>query len=248
MIVADRRNPTAGAFERELSTRMPEGLPADVIVVIGGDGFMLSTVAEHGFNKTYLGLNAGRVGFLMNDLKGWKPLVAQLRKREWSARLFPTLAATLHLEDGSVRVDTAINDIYLERSTGQTAHLTVSIDGQEVVDRLVADGIIVSTALGSTAYTYSAGGAACHPTLRTMSVTPICPHSPRLAPLVLPPDSTVHIDVLNRDRRPVRAVADGRAHDQVTAVEVSLGTEQLRIAHLPGHDFTTQMVTKILLP
>jgi NAD+ kinase len=245
MIVHDPRNPGAEAIHRELTARLPDGVD-DVLLVIGGDGFMLRTVSRYGFDHTYLGLNAGRIGFLLNDVDDWDRVAVALVERNWTAHTFPTLQAEVTTRSGEKVVDQAVNDVYLERGTGQTAHLELLIDGHEVVDRLVADGIVFSTALGSTAYTFSAGGPACHPAVRAMLVTPICPHTPRLHPFALPNGSRVSVSVLSPERRPVRAVVDGREIEDAASVEVSYGTAELSLAFLPGDDFTSRMVRKIL--
>lgn len=248
MILADPRNPTAARFRDELTERLPAFGGDDVVVVIGGDGFMLHTAAAHGFDRTYIGLNAGRIGFLMNDVGDWDEVAHLLTTRDWTAYDFPVLRGTLRLEDGTERVVNAINDVALERSTGQTAHLTLSIDGTEVVSPLVADGIIFSTALGSTAYTFSAGGPACHPTLPMMAVTAVAAHHPRLSPFLLPESATAEVHVEDAHRRPVRAVADGITIDGVLGMHLEIGPKRVRLAWLDGHDFTKRMITKILRP
>ena len=245
MIVADPRNPTAQRFHEALHEVLPEGV-SDLCVVIGGDGFMLHTIAEHGLDQTYLGLNAGRVGFLLNDVADWGRVADWLRARAWTTTAFPLLRATITDAHGVVHTTTALNDVVIERITGQTAHLRMLIDGVSVVETLVCDGVIFATALGSTAYTFSAGGPACHPTLRTMVVTAICPHKPRLSPFLLPKSVTARLEVLGSEKRPVRAVCDGQMVDDVQTVEVALGPSVAQIAWLPGHDFTATMVAKIL--
>lgn len=254
MILADPYNPTAQAHRDRLVEALPGGTLPDphdegLTVVIGGDGFMLQSATTHGFDRTYLGLNAGRIGFLLNDIRDWDRAVARIVAGAWSVHRFPLLEATLAMADGTTRIETAINDVALERSTGQTAHLALGIDDRPIVDRLVADGLILATALGSTAYTFSAGGPACHPTLRMMVVTPICAHHPKLSPFVLPESATAQVEVLASHRRPVRAVIDGRTLDDVVGATVTRSPEHdVRLAYLEGHDPTERMVTKILHP
>lgn len=249
MIVTDARNPTARMLFDQLLERMPDGVEGDdLVVVIGGDGFLLKTVGEHGLGTTYLGLNAGHLGFLLNDVHDWDGIVDQLASRTFITHDFPLLSARITTVAGEERSDRAINDVYLERMTSQTTRLSVTIDGVQVVDPLVADGIIFSTALGSTAYTFSAGGPACHPTLTSMIVTPTCPHSPRLHPFALPPTARARVDVGAPERRPVRAVTDGRSVEHVRTVEVGLGAQHVRLAYLRDHDFTARMIRKILHP
>jgi NAD+ kinase len=249
MILADPRNPTALAFQDELLAAMPEGWDdPEVVLVLGGDGFLLHSVADHGFHRTYLGLNAGRVGFLLNDVSCWDVTVDQLRRRAFTPYAFPILEARATDGAGQVHTLRALNDVVLDRATGQTAHLRLLIDEREVVDPLVADGLIFSTALGSTAYTVSAGGPACHPELQVLAVTAICPHKPRLMPFLLPLGAHARVEVRAAHRRPVRLSADGNQIDDVRGLEVTTAAERVRIAWLEGHDHTQRMVTKILRP
>jgi NAD+ kinase len=147
---------------------------------------------------------------------------------------------------GAVHAALALNDVYVERERGQTCHLRVTVDGVEVVERMVCDGLIVATALGSTAYTFSAGGPAAHPLLRALHLTAICPHSPRLPPLVLPETSVVEVEVIDAERRPARVVVDGAQTGDIRRVRVRGGADAVRIAFLEGHDFIGTMVGKVL--
>lgn len=248
MIIHDPRNPIAVAHALKLAERADDVVHEGITIVIGGDGFLLHTVAELGFDGVYLGLNAGRVGFLLNDMDDTDRVIDQLQRRAWRAWTFPVLEATCQTIDGRTMRVHAVNDIYLERASGQTAHLGLTVDGAEVVETMVCDGIIVSTALGSTAYNFSAGGPACHPTLQVLAVTPICPHLPRLSPFALPGDGHVEVTVQETDRRPVRAVADGRHIAQVEQVSIRVGDVNMALAYFDGHDFTARMVKKILHP
>lgn len=249
MIVTDARNPAACRLFDQLLERVPDGIPGDdLVVVIGGDGFLLRTVAENGHGPIYFGLNAGHLGFLLNDVAAWEPIVEQLLERTFQTGRFPLLQGSMTLADGSTVIDHAINDIYLERATSQTTRLELTIDDGMVVDELVADGIVFSTALGSTAYTFSAGGPACHPAMRTLVVTPICPHAPRLHPFALPATARARVDVHVHERRPVRAVADGRSVEDVVRAEVFYNGTEVKLGYLADHDFTSRMVRKILHP
>src|SRR5690606_19759148 len=121
----------------------------------------LHTVAQFGLDPTYLGLNAGHLGFLLNEVDGLdaEALVGEIRERRWTEQAFPLLEAEIHTRAGQVIVELAINDVYLERMTGQTARLGLWVDDHPTVESLVADGMIFATALGSTAYSFSAGGS-----------------------------------------------------------------------------------------
>jgi NAD+ kinase len=247
MIVHDTRNPRAREMREALDRRLPDGFSdPDIVVVLGGDGFLLQTVGAHGWGRTYLGLNAGHLGFLLNDVDDWDAIARRLAERDFTVRRFPLLEAEIEREDGSVVTDRALNDVYLERMTGQTARLRLSIDGHCAVEKLVADGVIFSTALGSTAYAYSAGGLVCHPTLRVITVTPICPHLPKLPPIALPESACAVVEVLHGEHRPVRAVADGREVNAVRRVTVRTSATEASLAYFPENDFTATLIRKLL--
>jgi len=248
MIRVNTNNPVAKVLRDRLKERVDfNALPDDVCVVLGGDGFMLESIREVGASHVFLGINAGRVGFLLNDPEDFEATVEALENQAWTVHTFPRLNMRAVSSDGGAVMDAlAVNDVYLERMSGQTAHLQIEIDGVRVVDRLVCDGIIASTALGSTAYHFSASGHACHPGVRAIHLTPICPHSPRLTPLTLPADAHIAIDVMGTDKRPVRAVADGVGHPNVRRIEIQRADVDVRLAFLDGHNFTATLVDKIL--
>lgn len=253
MLLADPRNPRALAVRDALLQRLdPTTLPADLRVPIGGDGWMLRCIHDGcaiagGSGLTWLGLNAGHVGFLLNDLTGAdaldraSALIAAGRYRRYG---FPRLRMRAWGE--AERSSEAINDVYVERSSGNTVQLRLVIDGVQVVERLACDGLIVATALGSTAYSFSAGGRPTHPALRTVQVTPICPHTPRLAAFSLPEGCTIEVEVLDAELRPARAVADGVDHGGLTRMVVEPARSDVQLAFLDGHDFTATLVSKIL--
>lgn len=221
--------------------------------MLGGDGTMLRAIRELGAAHTFLGLNFGRVGFLMNDVESPAAVRQLLAAGRYQVHDLPRLALTAAVDappdaGGEREVHAlALNDVFAERMTAQSCHLRVSIDGATVVDPLVCDGLIVATALGSTAYSASAGGPACHALLQTLHVTPICPFAPRLIPMALPLTSVVEIAPLDRESRPVRAVADGIGHPHVRRMRIANSGQDVRLAFLEGHDFAATLFRKVLL-
>ena len=219
---------------------------------VGGDGWMLASIHDLGPDWIYLGVNAGRLGFLLNDADVSKPeeltaLVRCLEEGTYGALSFPLIEMVAERAVGGPAIRaTAINDCYVERITGNMALVRLRVDGKIVIDQLACDGIIVATALGSTAYSFSAGGVPSHPMAAALHVTPICAHAPRLSPFVLPLQSEVEVEVLRSDHRPVRAFSDGIDHGAVTRATVRPTGEHVRLAFLPGHDLTATLVRKIL--
>jgi NAD+ kinase len=255
MLRVDDRNPRARALAERVQRALPEGvelaaLPGDPCVVVGGDGHMLATMRELGTSPTYLGLNAGHLGFLLNDCGSSEAVfaerVAQLAAGAFQTWHFPRLAMHAATPDGRTIQTTAVNDLYLERATGQTARLHVVVDGEEVVRKLVCDGLLVATALGSTAYSFSAGGVPCHPLVRAVHITPISPHAPRLSPLIVPLGTTIALEALDVERRPVRAIADGVDMGSVVNMRVEQAESDVKLAFLEGHQFTRTLVHKVL--
>lgn len=248
MIVHDERNPRAVDLAGSIREMLPE-LEArdDLTAVVGGDGFLLHTVHRFGFERRYLPLNAGTLGFLLNDVKGRLPEVVEaVAEGHLTEHRFELLRARVSCTDGSEVVDHAMNDIYLERDSGQTARMRLTIDDVQLEDTLSADGLIFATALGSTAYNFSAGGTPCEPGLPVMCVTPICPHKPRLSPVVLNYGSRASVEVVAPERRPVRVVIDGRDVLGVQRLEVGPSESTVRMVYLDGHRFKAQLVTKLL--
>ena len=223
-----------------------ESLPQDLCLVIGGDGYMLRVISELGQGYTYLGINSGRLGFMLNRPNDLAETAELLKRGAWRTLSVPRLQMTATTEQGGKVTGLALNDAYLERASGQTAHLRVEVNGVEIVERIVCDGVIVSTALGSTAYSFSAGGPICHPTLRHIQVTAISAHSPRLPPIVLPSSATVEITALETEKRPVRVVTDGIDHPGVTGVSVRDGNSDIKLAFLEGHDTTASLIETML--
>jgi len=248
-LLVDEQNPVAAQAGRGLRVLLADFVPADgLTVVVGGDGFLLRSVAARKFEGEFLGLNAGNLGFLHNDVSSWEAAAAALMAGDYRVLPFPLLEAKVSLADGGERTVWAMNELYLERSTGQAARLSLTIDDIEVVDSLVCDGLIVATALGSTAYSFSAGGAPAHPLLHLLKITPICPHRPRLTPFDLPPTARVRVRVEVGEYRPVRAVVDGDALADVCDVSVGLSDRRVRLGYFFDHDFTGHLLRKIVIP
>jgi len=211
-------SPNAEAMEacESLSKRYGNAAPetADVIVPLGGDGFMLQTLHQHmASGKPIYGMHRGTVGFLMNE---YNP--EHLHRRLAAARrtVIHPLLMRARDADGRVHQFHAFNEVSLFRQTSQAAHLRILVDGKERMAELVADGVLVATPAGSTAYNLSAQGPIVPISASLLALTPISPFRPRRWHGALLADSArVEIVVLTPDRRPVAAVAD---HDEVRGV------------------------------
>ncbi|MFZ5609676.1 MAG: NAD kinase [Pseudomonadota bacterium] len=203
---------TAGdavAARHELAARYGNRAPedADVIVALGGDGFMLQTLHEmEALGKPIFGMNRGTVGFLMNEYSK-DGLIERLAGADALA-LHP-LSMRARRVDGGVIQSRAYNEVSLLRETRQAAKIRISIDGKVRLDELICDGVLLATPAGSTAYNLSAHGPILPLDSKILALTPISAFRPRRwRGALLPQEATVEFGILEADKRPVSAVAD----------------------------------------
>lgn len=192
---------------------------ADVVVALGGDGFMLDTLRERFQDRLPVyGMHRGTVGFLMNDfVEDGLPERINTAVR---AVIHP-LEMTATCVDGSVSTKLAINEVSLLRQTSQTAKLRILVDGRERLADLAADGILVATPAGSTAYNLSAHGPIVPIGGNLLALTPISPFRPRRwRGALLRADAKVAIEVLEAERRPVAASADTQEVRDLASVTI----------------------------
>jgi NAD+ kinase len=195
----------------------PEG--ADIVVALGGDGFMLQTLhAFTGKGKPIYGMNRGTVGFLMNEYHQGD-LLERLAAAE-RAVIHP-LKMAAHTESGTVEAR-AFNEVSLLRETRQAAKIRILVDGKPRTSELICDGVLVSTPAGSTAYNLSAHGPILPIDADLLALTPISAFRPRRwRGALLPHRARVRFEILESSKRPVSAVADDFEVRDVTAVDVA---------------------------
>lgn len=193
---------------------------AQVIVALGGDGFMLETLHRTmALNKPIYGMNRGSVGFLMNEYSE-DELIERVNAAE-RAVIHPLTMVAIDSHRRQHRA-LAINEVSLLRQTRQTAKLRVSIDGKVRMAELVCDGLLVATPAGSTAYNLSAYGPIIPIDARVLALTPISAFRPRRwRGALLSHTARVTIEVLEADKRPVSAVADNFEVRDVIEVHVA---------------------------
>ena len=193
---------------------------ADVIVALGGDGFMLQTLHQTmNTGKSVYGMNRGSVGFLMNDYR-----LENLHERIDAAvsNAFHPLRMTTTNVDGTSTIALAINEVSLFRQSHQAAKLRVEIDGKVRLRELVCDGVMVATPAGSTAYNLSAHGPILPLDAPLLALTPVSAFRPRSwRGALLPNKVTVDIHVMEAEKRPVNAVADYTEAKTVTHVRIA---------------------------
>jgi len=192
---------------------------AEVIVPLGGDGFMLETL--HRFlsrGVPIYGMHRGSVGFLMN---AYRPAGLYERLAAAQPVVLHPLEMTARDEHGGHHLALAFNEVSLLRESRQAAKLRVSVDGVVRIEELMADGILVATPVGSTAYNLSAHGPIIPLGAGVLALTPISAFRPRRwRGALLPHEARVEIQALETDKRPVSAVADFSEARDVETVEI----------------------------
>jgi len=211
---------------------------ADLVIALGGDGFMLQTLhamlARRGNPVPVFGMNLGTVGFLMNE---WRPHGLEDRLSRAKPFKVTPLQVTITGMDGRVHQRPAINEVSLLRETRQTAKLAVSVNDRLVMPELACDGILVATPAGSTAYNLSAQGPILPLGTGLLALTPISPFRPRRwRGAILPDKARIGLKVLNPAKRPVSAVADQFEVRDVASVEVCIDrARELTLMFDPEH-------------
>lgn len=192
---------------------------ADIIVALGGDGFMLRTLHKYlHLNKPVFGMNRGSVGFLMNEFRS-DNLLERLSRAE-SFEIHP-LCMEARDNKGKEYTALAFNEVSLFRETGQAAHIRVSVDGVVRLEEMVCDGLLISTPAGSTAYNMSAYGPILPLGAGVLALTAISAYRPRRwRGAILPQSATVEFEILAEEKRPVGVSADFNEFRDVLKVKV----------------------------
>ena len=194
---------------------------SNVIVVIGGDGFMLEILKKYQrFNKPFYGINKGTFGFLLNkfDLKNIDKKITKAKEVKVSP-----LSMTAITKNNIKRKAIAVNEISLLRQSRQTASLEIMCGKKTLIKKLVSDGVLVSTPAGSTAYNLSVHGPILSLNSKKIAITPISPFRPRRWKGKVASDSTlVKIKNLNIKKRPISVVADNIEVRNIKKVNIKI--------------------------
>ena len=240
----------AQAALAEIAARYPLAEPdtADVIIALGGDGFMLET--QHRFlhrGTPIYGMSRGTVGFLMNEFA-----VDDLPERLEQAH--PTVLHPLGMRAETIRGETrealAINEVSMLRETRQAAKIRISVDSVVRVPELICDGVLVSTPAGSTAYNLSAHGPIIPLGANILALTPISAFRPRRwRGALLLHEAIVRLEVIEHDKRPVSAVADYTEVRDVASVEVAVDhATPIHLLFDPEHSLTERILSEQFTP
>jgi NAD+ kinase len=220
---------------------------AEVVVALGGDGFMLRTL--HSLLPSRLpvyGMKLGNVGFLMNRHR--RDDLHERLSQAVTVELNP-LKMVVETVDGRREEALAINEVSLLRQLNQAAHIRILINGVEKVPSLVCDGVLVSTTAGSTAYNLSAHGPILPLGTEALALTPISPFRPRRwRGAVLPSNAQIRFEVLDHRKRPVSATADATEVRDVLAVDVHEERNVvLRLLFDPDHSLEQRILDEQFL-
>ncbi|MBR0560241.1 NAD kinase [Neokomagataea anthophila] len=217
---------------------------AEVVVCLGGDGFMLETLhTVMGRDVSVYGMNYGTVGFLMNAPH--EDELMECLDRAQPSVLHP-LRMTARTASGEVSEALAFNDVFLFRQTRQTSHIRIEVDGRTRLEELVCDGIIVATPAGSTAYNLSAHGPIVPLSANILPLTPISAFRPRRwRGALLPSTAVVRFTLLDTEKRPTAAVADSTEIRDVVEVTVCEDRSyHARVLFDPDHGLSERIIVE----
>ena len=217
---------------------------AEVVVALGGDGFMLQTLHRtRKYGLPVFGMKQGSVGFLMN-LYQEADLMERLNKAQ-STTLRP-LKMTVITESGGSAESLAVNEVSLLRQTKQAAKIRIWVNEKLRVDELVCDGAMVATPVGSTAYNLSAHGPILPLNSDALALTPISPFRPRRwRGAIIKRESTVRFEVLDHYKRPVSATADStEIRDVVEVIVQEAADERYTVMFDPEHNLEERILNE----
>lgn len=242
--------PAAQAALQELTQRYGTCTreEADVVVALGGDGFLLQTLHDSlPDGPPVYGMNRGSIGFLMNDYNV-NDLPERLNQADQTT-LHP-LKMTARTLDGGITHAIAINEVSLLRETRQAAKICIYIDGKPRMDELICDGVLVATPAGSTAYNLSAHGPILPIRADLLALTPISAFRPRRwRGALLPTHACVEFEILEPDKRPVSAVADHTEVRDVRHVKITVNTDiSLNLLFDTGYGLEERLIREQFLP
>lgn len=227
--------------------QQPDGRPWDMVLVLGGDGTFIGVArACLHLGLPLLGLNLGRVGFLAEGATDWPKRVQALLEGDYRMTRRLCLSYEVRRATGTTCAGVAVNDVVISRGDmARLIRLGVSRAGEHVCS-LRADGLIISTPTGSTAYGNSAGGPLVHPDLQAICLTPVCPFLNTFSPMVLPPEKDIVVTVEDR-RGEVRLTLDGQrayALSEGDVVRVVRSADDLVMAHTGGDSYFAKLASK----
>lgn len=243
--VASQIKPAGDALEKmQQRYGQHDVAEADIVIALGGDGFMLRTLHRMiGNDVPVFGMKIGNIGFLMNRF-GEDDLMARLDAAR-PVNLNP-LKMVVQTESGNTTSALAINEISLLRQTNQAAHIRILVNDAVKVESLICDGVLLSTAAGSTAYNFSVRGPILPLGTDALALTPISPFRPRRwNGAILPNSARVSFEVLDNYKRSVSATADAYEVRDVVRVDAFEDKETiLKLLFDPDHSLEERILNE----
>lgn len=231
---------TAGIIG-ETSNLNKEEIPskADLIIVLGGDGTLLSVARlAHPFDVPILAVNLGSLGFLTEvSLPDMYGTLEQVLKGESVSERRMLLNAGLHRKGSTLQNDFALNDVAINKNSARIVNLEVHVNGQYMTSYR-ADGLIIATPTGSTAYSLSAGGPIIHPSMNALLLSPICPFTLTNRPIVIPNQSTLQVKLITEEE--VQVTLDGQTGYSMfpdDVLEVKQGPTPVSLIQAKGKNY-----------
>lgn len=221
---------------------------ADVIVALGGDGYMLEAIHRNMARDVPIyGMNRGTVGFLLNSYDE-DNLLERLENAH--GEILRPLRMRVTTDSGIQQDAYGFNEISLLRQTRQAANIQVSIDGKVRIEKLICDGCLVATPAGSTAYNLSAHGPILPIGSGVLALTPISAFRPRRwQGAVLRQEAKIQLRVLDHYKRPVSAVADAHEVRNIAEVEISIAPEkEVTLLFDDGHNLEERILNEQFIP
>lgn len=250
---ADTVRSVAQTLGMEVRTQAVNGWKPDIVLALGGDGTILSAARNARYcNVPLLGINFGHMGFLADTSdETLTEVVGRIRRDDFTVEDRMTLEVQVCTPDGRSSSDWALNEAaILHSDMAHPADLAFAVDGQ-VVSTYGADGIILATPTGSTAYSFSAGGPVVWPDTEAIVMAPLGAHGLFTRPLVVSPNSLLEVGILATNRIPPQVWIDGLTAIEAPAesvVSVRRGDRPVRLARLENHPFSERLVSKFSLP
>ena len=235
----DQRGVSVETYINVPVDQIKPGSDVGLFAVLGGDGTMIHFAARLShLNIPFYGLNYGNVGFMMNSPKeGLDVHANRMKNGQYIMWKFPVLRVKATDLGGNIHEGVGLNDIYLQRMTPQSCKANIFLGETPLnINPLLCDGIIVATALGSTAYSYNVTGSMVAIDAPVITLTPVaaqrsCP----VSCMMLPIDTTIQFKILEPSKRRVQVVSDGQSHGDLTQAEISVGARQVRLCFDPEY-------------
>jgi NAD+ kinase len=222
---------------------------SDLIIVLGGDGTLLSVMRLEGIEGVpILGVNLGGLGFLTETyLEELYEVLDRIVSGDFQVEKRMRLETTVRRNDEVIRDYRVLNDVVINKGAlARIIDLETAVDGKYLVT-FKSDGLIISTPTGSTGYNLSAGGPIIHPSLDSITLTPICSHTLTNRPIIVPDSVTIHVSLKSKDEDTFLTL-DGQEGTELTAgdvVEVRKGKEGISLVKSPHRTYFEVLRTKL---